>query len=147
MAAPDLSGFLQQESAARNTFADRSAQNTFAKNRTQMGGARALQDLRRGFTRSLPKFGASFGQRGLSGGGIRSGVMARAMNDYVGDYTRQVGRQQQDNFDQLQEYDFNQSRFAAERDQALADIAAAKAATIANTANQISALRPYMGGY
>jgi hypothetical protein len=144
--APDLSSFMRQGSAVRNRFANDSAQNTFSKNRSQTQHGNAMADFNRGFKRQLPGFTAGFARRGL-GGGVKSGVMGRAMNNFVGDYTREVGRAQQNQFDDMQQFDFNQSRFAADRDSALADIEAQKAATIAQTAAQISALQPYMGGF
>jgi hypothetical protein len=147
MQPPDLSHFMRQDSAVRNRFANDSAQNTFNKNRALTQHGNAMADFNRGFKRQLPGFSASFGRRGLAGGGIKSGVMGRAMNNFVGDYTREVGRAQQNQFDDMQQFDFNQSRFAADRDSALADIEAQKAATIAQTAAQISALQPYMGGF
>lgn len=144
--AADLSPYIGQENAVRNDFAAKSAANAFSRNLGQQRGSRNITDFRQGFKRQLPQFTASFGQRGLSGGGIRSGVMQGAMRNFVGDYTRDLGRAQEDNFNEMQQYDFNQSRFQAERDRALADLQAQKAATIAATAAQIAALRPYMGG-
>jgi hypothetical protein len=144
--AADLTPILGQENAVRQDFAAKSAANAFSRNLGQTRGSRNLSDFRMGFKRQLPSFTSSFGRRGLSGGGIRSGVMQGAMRNFVGDYTRELGRREEDNFNELQQYDFNQSRFQAERDRALADLAAHKAALIANTAAQISALKPYMGG-
>jgi len=52
----------------------------------------------------------------------------------------------EDQFGQDQQYDFNQARFTAERDSAMTDIATRKAQLIAQTAQGIASLRPYLGG-
>ena len=145
--SPDLSGYLRQEQSARQDFAAKSAANTFSKTLSQQRGSRQQGDFTRGFNRSLNKFTSGFGQRGLSGGGISSGVMGRAMRNYVGDYTRDLGRMQDDLASEQTQFDFNQARFTAERDNYLAQILADKQAAIANTASQIRALQPYMGGF
>lgn len=142
--AVDLSPYLQRENAVRTDFAAKSAANTFSKTLSAKSGARALTDYKLNFDRSLPKFQSQWGARGI-GGGVQSGVQRHALSDYLGDYTRNLGRMNEDAFDQGQQFDFNQAGFGAARDSALADIAAQKAATIAATAQQITALRPYMG--
>jgi len=68
------------------------------------------------------------------------------MQNYVGDYTKDLGRMTEDQFGQDQQYDFNQARFTAERDSAMTDIATRKAQLIAQTAQGIASLRPYLGG-
>lgn len=147
MNAPDLSPILGAQNAARNEYAAKSAANTFSRTLSQQRGNRQLGDMRRSFGRQLPSFTASFGRRGLSGPGIRSGVMQRAMNNYIGDYTRDLGRAQGDLDNEMRQFDFNQARFAAERDNALASLEAQKAAMIAQTAQHILGLKPMMGGY
>lgn len=142
----DLSPYLQQENSVRNDFAAKSAANAFSRTLAQQRGDRQMNDFRMGFRRQLPSFTSSFGRRGMTGGGINSGVYRNAMQNYVGDYTRNLGQMQQDYSGQLQQFDFDQQRFVAERDNALANIAAQKAAMIASTAQQIAALKPYMGG-
>lgn len=147
MNAPDLTPILQGQQAARRQYGAQSAANTFSKTLSQQRGNRQIGDMRRGFGRELPKFGAQFGRRGLAGSGIRSGVMQRAMNNYIGDYTRNLGRAQGDMSDNLREFDMNEARFAAERDSTLAGLEAQKAALIAQTAQHIMGLKPLMGGF
>lgn len=146
MTAPDLSPFLNQENAARSNFAGQSAQNTFNRGRTRAIGNRNVADFRQGFQRQLPSFSAAWGQRGLTGGGVQSGAFGRAMQNFVGDYTKDLGRMTEDQFGQDQQYDFNQARFTADRDSAMTDIATRKAQLIAQTAQGIASLRPYLGG-
>ena len=146
MATADLSPILQQQNSIYNQFAQQSAANTFARNRASQKGQQGLADFRQGFQRQLPKFTAGFGRRGLAGGGIQSGVFQGAMQNYVGDYTKNLGRMEQDVWDTDQQYNFDQQRFAADRDQALASLQAQKALLIAQTAQHINGLRPYLGG-
>lgn len=145
MPTPDLSPYARQEQSVRSDFAQRSAQNTFQRSRSNRSGQQGIADFRQGFQRDQPRFTAGFGQRGLTGPGVSSGTFQRAMQNRVGDYTRDMGRMQQDQTDNLQQFDFNQARFTQERDLQLSNIAAEKAALIANTAQQIAALRPFMG--
>lgn len=146
MSTPDLTPFAKQEQAARQQFARHSVSNQFNKNKAATYGQRSLDDYTRGFDRSMPSFTAGFGQRGLSGGGIKSGVMQRAMQQRVGDYTRQYGRMQEDVYDQQQGYAQQGQQYQADLNVALANIEAQKAATIAGTAQHLTALRPYYGG-
>lgn len=146
MAAPNLAPILQQQNAVNNNYSNQVAQNTFARNQAWSKGQQGLNDYTQQFHRQLPSFTAGFGRRGMSGAGIQSGVYQNAMNNFLGDYTKGLGRMQSDLYDQDQQYAFNQQRFAAERDNALADLAAQKAQLIASTAQHIAGLRPYLGG-
>ena len=146
MSNVDLSPYQDQTNSAMTNFANRSAQNSFSRNAAQVSGNRNVADFRQGFRRNLPKWGAGFAQRGLSGGGIQSGVHNRAMQNFLGDYTRDMGRMQEDNFNTDQQFGFNQAQFTADRDSAMADIATRKAQMIAQTAQGIASLRPYLGG-
>ena len=143
--APDLSGFQQRQNAARQDFAAKSTANTFSRTLSQQRGSRNLSDMARSFRRALPGQVAQQARRGMAGPGVRSGVYQRAMQNYLGDYQRSYGRMQEDNFNDLRQFDFNQSGYQAELDNILANLEAEKAAMIANTAQNIQALRPFMG--
>ena len=102
--------------------------------------------MQQGFQRKTPLFKSQFGQRGLAGPNVQSGVMQNSMNQYLGDYGRDYGRAQQDLTQQLQGYDMNQSNLDAWRQQQMGDIEAQKATAIANDAAQIEWLRSIVGG-
>jgi hypothetical protein len=68
------------------------------------------------------------------------------MTNYLGDYAQQYGRAQQDMTQEAQQYDANQQRFGAFRQQSLADIEAQKAQQIANDARALEYLRSLVGG-
>ena len=89
---------------------------------------------------------SQYGQRGLSGGGLRSGAMQGAMQRYVGDYYQNYGRQAQDATQELQGYDLNQARLNSWRTSSMADLDLQQAQEIARAAENIEALKQYYGG-
>jgi hypothetical protein len=102
--------------------------------------------MNRQYQRSYPTYRAQFGQRGLSGPGINSGVQRQAMSNYAGDYMRNYGWAQQDLTQQLQQYDQAQRGFDSLRQRSLADLEAQKAQQIANDAQALEYLRSLVGG-
>lgn len=127
-------------------YAARMAANTFSRTLGQQRGSRELSFMRRDFQRTTPRFTAQFGQRGFGGGGIRSGVMQRAMGDYLGDFTRQYGYAQQDLTDEARQFDLQGAQYGAQRTSALADLELEKQREIAFAAQNIEALRSILGG-
>jgi hypothetical protein len=137
------------ESARRginDQYAAQMAANTYSKGLSQTRGNRALSEMQTGFKRSIPGFTAQWGQRGLGGGGIRSGVMQRAMGDYLGDYTRQYGQAQTDFAEELRGFDLTAGQYGAQRQGALANLELDKNREIAFAAQNIAALRSLLGG-
>lgn len=122
------------------------ATNAYGRFLSQQRGERGLGDMRQTFNRSLPNYKAGFGQRGLSGSGIRSGVQSRAMSNYLGDYARDYGRLQQDATQEAQNYDLSSAQMDAYYNNSLAALEQSKQSEIANAALAIEALRPYLGG-
>jgi hypothetical protein len=120
--------------------------NAYGRFLSQQRGSRALGDMSRQFGRQLPGYKAQFGQRGLSGGGIRSGAMARSMRNMLGDYSTDYGRAQQDALEEARQYDFNSSNLDAQYNNSLAALEARKQAEIANAATALEMIRPYLGG-
>jgi hypothetical protein len=144
---PNVGNFQKQRDSARQSWATNQAQNTWQANQANMMAGRQMQDYTQSWKRQLPQFTASFGARGLAGQGISSGVMKNAMSQYTGDYVKNLGRMGVDQASQRTGYDFNASRFDDMKNQQINDINAAQAAEIAQTAQYISALAPYRGGY
>jgi hypothetical protein len=73
-------------------------------------------------------------------------VQHQAMTNYLGDYARDYGRAQQDTTQETQQYDLNEQRLGAFRQQSLTDIETDKANQIANDAKAIEYLRNLVGG-
>ena len=97
------------------------------------------------FSRGLPSYKSTFGQRGLAGPGIRSGSMQRSMGNFIGDYARDYGRAQQDATQEAQNYDLQSAQMDAYFNNSLAGIEQQKQNDIANAALSIEALRGYLG--
>jgi hypothetical protein len=144
--APNSGAYAQQASDLQYRYNTDRAQNAYGRFLSQQRGERSLGDMSRNFNRGLPNYKAGFGQRGLAGPGIRSGVMQRSMGNYLGDYARDYGRVQQDATQEAQNYDMEAARLDADYNNGLAAIERDKQNEIANAALAIEALRPFLGG-
>ena len=122
------------------------AQNAYGRFISQQRGNRQLGDMTRGYERGMPKLQASFGARGLGGGGISSGVQQGALNRYVGDYQRGFGRQQQDMAQEQQGFDISDQMRNQWYTGALGDMELQRQNDISTAAMNIDALRNYLGG-
>ena len=127
-------------------YGNQSATNAYGRFLSQQRGERGLGEMNRQYQRQYPTYKAQYGQRGLAGAGVQSGVQRQAMSNYVGDFMRNYGWQQQDLTQQLQQYDMQQNNLNAFRQQSLADLEAQKAQQIANDAQAIEYLRQLVGG-
>lgn len=122
------------------------ANNAYGRFLSQQRGSRQLGDMSRQYNQAYPNYRASFGQRGLGGPGVNSGVQRNAMQRFVGDYTRDYGRAQQDMNMELQQYDLGDQQLDQWRQGALADLELQRQNEIAQAAANIAALRQYLGG-
>jgi len=127
-------------------YGQQSTQNAYGRFLSQQRGSRQLGDMSRNFGQSYAPYKAQFGNRGLAGPGVNSGVQRQAMSNFAGNYLRDYGRSQQDLTQQLQQFDLNQNNLTAFRQQSLADIEAQKAQQIANDAAALDYLRQLVGG-
>lgn len=143
---PDYGGYERQRAQVNRSFGEQAANNAYARFISQQRGERGLGDMSRNFGRQMPRFQASWGQRGLSGPGVRSGTRQQGTNQFVGDYARSYGRAQQDLTQQLQQYDMTQKNLEAWRNQSLRDIDAQKAQDIANAASNMKYIESVIGG-
>jgi hypothetical protein len=145
MAAVDSGYYEGQRRGIEDQYAAQMASNTFARTLAQTRGNRDLSMMTQGFQRQTPSFTSGFAQRGF-GGGVRSGVMQRSMQNYIGDYTRQFGEAQNDLTSQLRNFDLTGTQLGAQRSSSLADLELQKARDIAYAAQNIEALRQSYGG-
>jgi hypothetical protein len=122
------------------------AANEFGRFVSQQRANRGMSDLQRSFGRAMPKFGASFGQRGMAGPGARSGVFQNALQRFVGDHTRTMGFARQDLTNEMSQFDMQGATIQGAHQRALAELEMQRQAEIANAAMQLNALRPYIGG-
>lgn len=138
--------YERQKNQVEYDYGNQAATNAYGRFLGQQRGSRQLGDMTQNFQRSYPGYRAQFGRRGIAGPGVRSGVQRQAMSNYLGDYAQQYGRAQQDITQEQQQFDLNDQRLGAFRQQSLADIEAAKAQAIANDAQALEYLRNLVGG-
>lgn len=146
MSNVDSGYYESQRRGIEQGYAAQMAANTYSQTLTRQRGQRNLDEMMRGFQRSVPTFSSSFGQRGLMGGGIRSGVMQRSMSNYLGDFNRQYGQARTDLNESLRQFDLNAAQLGAQRQSSLADIELERAREVAFAAQNIEALRSIFGG-
>jgi hypothetical protein len=142
----DGAGYDQQANDLQYRYNTDKSTNAYGRFLSQQRGDRSMADLSQGLSRGLPGFKAAFGQRGLSGPGVKSGSMQRSMQNYLGDYSRDYGRAAQDATQEAQNYDLQSAQLDAYLNSSLAGLQAQKQTDIANAALAIEALRPYLGG-
>lgn len=140
--AIDTSIYERQRRGINEDYAAKSATNAYSRFLSQQRGDRAIADYSRDFQRGTPKLTAAYGRKGLTGGGVQSGVYGRAMQRYVGDYSQSMDRQLADQQGQMRQYDLSEAQLASARDRALSDMETDKAKEIANAASYLSALKP-----
>jgi len=136
-----LAAYQNQRRNLTSDFAARKANNTFARAQSRRDGSRREADTRRQFKRGAPRVTQNFASRGLGS----SGVYQRALQNYTGDYSRDLARQTEDRYAQDQQYALNNAGYQAEYDRQLGQMELDKARMIAETAAGITGLRPLMG--
>jgi hypothetical protein len=146
VAGYNAGAYERQKSGVEYEYGNQMATNAYGRFLGQQRGQRNLSDMSTNFGRAYPNYRAQFGQRGLAGPGVNSGVQRSAMTNYLGDYAQQYGRAQQDLTQEGQQFDLNEQRLGAFRQQSLADIEAQKAQQIANDAQALEYLRQLVGG-
>ena len=142
--AVDLAAYERRRSGINNQTTQNLATNAYSRFVSQQRSNRGIADSTRDFKRQFPRFSATFGKRGLAGGGLQSGLQQRALRNYVGDYNQNQERAYADQEYALRNYDLNAANYEAERQRALADLEAERAQALALTAQQLTALKPFL---
>lgn len=138
--------YEQQRRRVENSYTADSARNAYGRFLGQQRGNRNLADTTRSFKRGYTPYAAQFGARGLAGAGVNSGVRQQAMANYVGDYYRNYGRQQQGLAQEMQQYDLDQGLRDMWRQEELTNIDLDRYRNIASAAQNLTALRQWLGG-
>lgn len=144
--AVDTSVYERQRQGIEDDYATKSATNAYSRFLSQQRGDRGVADYNRDFKRKAPSLTAAYGKKGLTGGGVQSGVYGKAMQTYVGDYQQNLSRTYADQAQELRQSDLSQAQLASARDRALSDMETDKAKEIAMAASYLSALKPQYGG-
>lgn len=143
--AYDAGRYEGQRRNIRDEYAGKMVANDFGRFTSQQRGKRQMGDYTRNWKRGHNNFMGGLSQRGLTGGGVRSGVANNAISRRVSDYGRQMGYMQNDLDQQLRGYDFEAQQLNAWKQKALADLEMQERQEIALAALQINALKPYLG--
>lgn len=142
---PDYGGYARQRRDTEYQYGREAATNAYSRFLSQQRGERDLSDYRTNFQRQFPSFQSSLARRGVQTPGVKSGVAQQAMQRYLGDYSQQYGRQQQDITSGLQQHDLQQANLDAWRQQSLADIQNQEALAVAQDAANLQYLREIYG--
>ena len=143
--APDYGGYERRKGDIEYKYGTDSTANAYGRFLGQQRYDRSSGDMTRGFERSYAPTKSRFGQRGLSGGGVRSGAMQQSMGNYIGDYQRDYTRAAQDQTQANQQYDLQQANYDQWRQQALQGVETDKANDIAWAAQNLQQLRELLG--
>lgn len=138
--------YESQRRGIENKYTTDAASNAYGRFLSQQRGQRGLSDMTDQFNRNYTPYRSTFAQRGLAGGDVSSGIQRGAMQRYVGDYYQNYGRAQQDLTQNLQQYDLSQSQLDSWRQNELANLQLQQAQEIASAAQNLEALRAYLGG-
>jgi hypothetical protein len=136
--------YERQRRNLQQQFAGQSALNAYQKYLQQTQAQRGIQQIEEspfGIRREVPRLTSAYGQRGLTGQGVRSGIYNRALGEYGQQQTRRLGFAQQDLADMLRGYDLRQSQFQSGYETGLADLESDKARQIAADAAALINLR------
>jgi hypothetical protein len=143
--APDYGGHIRAKSNVESQYGNQSASNAYGRFLGQQRYERSAGDSRRQFGRSYAPKKASFGRRGLSGGGIKSGAMMQSMGRYASDYGREQMRMSQNQTQANQGYDMQQANLDQWKQQELQAIEDRKANEIAWTGQNLNEIRSSLG--
>lgn len=141
--AVDLAQYESQRRGIEDQYSAQSNANTFGRYVGQQRFARDQSTRNLAYQRGYSPMAAGLGRRNLAGPNVQSGIFQRAMQNYVGDYTRDSGYAQQDQDFNDQQFVGNQANYEAARQRALADLEQQQQQAIAEAALQIQALKPF----
>lgn len=138
--AYDPSRYEARSRAYAGAYESQSAMNEYARFLSQQRGSRQLGDFRRTIEQAIPRFGRTYGKRGIYGQGVRSGIYNKALSDYGAQTTRDEARLLEDLAGQLRQYDLTGAQYQRQYETQLADLEGERARDIGNTASGLLTL-------
>lgn len=93
--AYDLSAFEARRRAYTDRFGQSQAMNAYANFLQNQQTARTFQDLTKQYADAVPKLMSSYGQRGLAGPNVQSGIQRRALQEFAANRAQNFGDLQQ----------------------------------------------------
>jgi hypothetical protein len=132
--AYDPSLFEARRRGLQQQYSAQSALNEYARFLSQQRGSRQVGEFQRGLVEQIPKFGRSYGKRGLYGSGIKSGIFNKALSQFGEEAARRRSEIEQGLAEQQRQYDLQGAAYQTQYEQSLADLEAEKARIIGETA-------------
>lgn len=124
-------------------YASTGAMEAYKNFLSQQRGQREIADLTRQYEEATPKFVAGYGRRNLIAPNVRSGVFARALQDFASQRVRSQSQAEEALRQQAMQYDLTQRQMQDQLQQQLADLEMEKARQIEQDAQ---ALLQYRAG-
>lgn len=128
------------EATARRRRSQESVANQQAASLGQMRGTRNIANLTREFTEGFRPKMASYGQRGLAGPNVQSGIQRAGLERYAANMQGKIGEATQSLQDEINRLGETEANQVADLDAYVEQLRLAKQRNIFNTA---SALREY----
>ena len=128
------------EATARRRRSQESIANQQAATLGQMRGTRGIANLTREFTEGFRPKMASYGQRGLAGPNVRSGIQRAGLERYAANMQGKIGEATQSLQDEINALSATEANQVSDLDAYIEQLRLAKQRNIFNTA---SALREY----
>ena len=130
----DPSRFEARRRGISSQYAAESAMNEYARFLAQQRGSRQLGEFQRNVTQAVPKYGRTYGKRGLYGQGVNSGIFGQALSTFGEESARQRSQLESDIYQQQRQYELQGAGYLANYERALADLEGEKARLIGDTA-------------
>lgn len=132
-----------------NQFAQQAALNAYQRYLAETRAQRPIIQLEEaafgrtptGGLGELPRLTSSYGRRGLSGMGTRSGIYNRALQEYGKQRARQLGYAREDLAGSMRGFDLAQTQAQQQYETGLADLEAQKARQISQDAQALLNIR------
>ena len=149
MAIYDPAAFERQRRNLQGNFAQQAALNTYQRYLAETRGQRPILSLEEAaFSRTptgglgeVPKLTSSYGRRGLTGKGMRSGIYNEALSAYARNRARQLGYAREDLAGALRGYDMTKTNLESGLETGMQDLESEKARQIASDAQALLDLR------
>ena len=109
----------------------------------QKRGKRNLEDISRNYTEGYQPLASSFGQRGLGGAGVKSGIRRSGLSRYAETFQRDLGSETQNIQDDLNNVAMQEADQQAELEDYIAQLRLQKAQQIMATAASLQQYASY----
>lgn len=146
MADFDYMGYGQRKRAALGSYGAKTAQNAYAQFLSQQRGARKKFDINKAYEAKAPRVVSAYTKRGLAGPGVQSGIYEKGLQDFATENFDELNALETDMVNERNQFNLTNAQERADYDAQIAELEAAKQASIAQTAATLAAFKPFLGG-